>query len=72
MIQLSELYAKSNGWTTQRHKNYPTTDIPVYKLLQDPDSWPLLFELLQRQKSSWRQQMKARTTTTRHPDYQLA
>ena len=32
MIQLSELYAKSNGWTTQRHKNYPTTDIPVYKL----------------------------------------
>jgi len=35
MIQLSELYAKSNGWTTQRHKNYPTTDIPVYKLQEE-------------------------------------
>ncbi len=29
----SEEYAKNNGgWTTRRHKNYPTTDIPVVKI----------------------------------------
>lgn len=30
IINESELYAKENGgWTTNRHNNYPTTDIPV-------------------------------------------
>jgi hypothetical protein len=30
LINESELYAKENGgWTTNRHNNYPTTDIPV-------------------------------------------
>lgn len=30
IIERSENYALNNGgWTTQRHKNYPTTDIPV-------------------------------------------
>ena len=29
----SEEYAKNNGgWTTRRHENYPTTDIPVEKI----------------------------------------
>lgn len=29
----SEEYAKNNGgWTTRRHENYPTTDIPVVKI----------------------------------------
>ena len=29
----SEQYAKNNGgWTTRRHENYPTTDIPVEKI----------------------------------------
>jgi hypothetical protein len=30
IINESELYAKENGgWTTNRHNNYPTTDIPI-------------------------------------------
>ena len=30
LINESELYAKENGgWTTHRHNNYPTTDIPI-------------------------------------------
>jgi hypothetical protein len=30
IVNESELYAKENGgWTTNRHNNYPTTDIPV-------------------------------------------
>ena len=29
IIEESEKYAEKNGWTTSRHKNYPTTDIPV-------------------------------------------
>jgi hypothetical protein len=29
----SENYAKNNGgWTTRRHENYPTTDIPIEKI----------------------------------------
>ena len=29
----SEKYAKNNGgWTTRRHENYPTTDIPIEKI----------------------------------------
>jgi hypothetical protein len=33
IIYESELYAsKNNGWTTRRHKNYPTTDIPIEKI----------------------------------------
>jgi hypothetical protein len=29
----SEQYAKNNGgWTTRRHENYPTTDIPIEKI----------------------------------------
>ena len=33
LIAESENYAKSNGgWTTQRHRNYPTTDLPVEKV----------------------------------------
>lgn len=33
LIFESEQYAKNNGgWTTRRHENYPTTDIPVEKI----------------------------------------
>jgi hypothetical protein len=33
IINESELYAKENGgWTTNRHNNYPTTDIPVQNI----------------------------------------
>jgi hypothetical protein len=33
IINESELYAKENGgWTTNRHKKYPTTDIPIDKI----------------------------------------
>jgi hypothetical protein len=32
IIRVSELYAKEHSWTTQRHRNYPTTDIPVFYL----------------------------------------
>jgi len=33
IINESELYAKENGgWTTTRHENYPTTDLPVDKI----------------------------------------
>jgi len=33
IINESELYAKENGgWTTNRHNNYPTTDIPIDKI----------------------------------------
>lgn len=33
IINSSETYALNNGgWTTQRHKNYPTTDIPLEKV----------------------------------------
>jgi predicted 2-oxoglutarate/Fe(II)-dependent dioxygenase YbiX len=31
IINESEKYAKNNsGWTTSRHSNYPTTDLPIY------------------------------------------
>jgi hypothetical protein len=34
IINESEKYAASNGgWTTKRHNNYPTTDLPVEKIL---------------------------------------
>jgi len=29
IIRESEKYAEKNGWTNNRHANYPTTDIPV-------------------------------------------
>jgi hypothetical protein len=33
IILESEEYAKNNGgWTTRRHENYPTTDIPIEKI----------------------------------------
>jgi hypothetical protein len=33
IILESEKYAKNNGgWTTRRHENYPTTDIPIEKI----------------------------------------
>jgi hypothetical protein len=33
LISESELYAsKNNGWSTHRHKEYPTTDLPVEKI----------------------------------------
>lgn len=33
IVNESELYAKENGgWTTNRHNNYPTTDIPVQNI----------------------------------------
>lgn len=33
IILESENYAKNNGgWTTRRHENYPTTDIPIEKI----------------------------------------
>jgi len=33
IINESELYSKENGgWTTNRHNNYPTTDIPIDKI----------------------------------------
>lgn len=33
IINESEKHAlKNNGWTTNRHKNYPTTDIPVQRI----------------------------------------
>jgi hypothetical protein len=32
IIQISELYAKEHSWTTSRHRNYPTTDVPVFYL----------------------------------------
>jgi hypothetical protein len=33
IISESELYAsKNNGWTTHRHKEYPTTDLPIDKI----------------------------------------
>ena len=33
IIAECEAYAKNiGGWTTRRHENYPTTDVPIYKL----------------------------------------
>ncbi len=32
IIHISEMYAKEHSWTTNRHRNYPTTDIPAFYL----------------------------------------
>ena len=29
VIKLANQYGEEHGWTTHRHKRYPTTDIPV-------------------------------------------
>lgn len=44
IIKECEKYAKKNGWTTTRHKFYPTTDIPVDKI---PSITGIVFETLQ-------------------------
>ena len=32
LVQAAEAYAGEHGWTTNRHYNYPTTDLPWYVL----------------------------------------
>jgi len=41
-IHIAEVYAqKHDGWTTKRHKNYPTTDIPLYLLQTMNNTLPI-------------------------------
>jgi len=44
IINEAEKYASNYGWTTQRHDNYPTTDLPVKELKNVYTFFNILFQ----------------------------
>ena len=44
IIKEAEDYASIYGWTTKRHNNYPTTDIPLKNILQINNFFDILFQ----------------------------
>ena len=44
IIKEAEDYASIYGWTTKRHNNYPTTDIPLKNILQINNFFDIFFQ----------------------------